>query len=85
MHSLYSHFPFPQSREAEVDKSKLLFGMDLGATNTSTSRPDEDDDIDITDGAGIDGAIRAAYPGQRLFYTRDEVKEFRTMGIKPGK
>ncbi|KAI0308968.1 Ku DNA-binding complex Ku70 subunit, partial [Amylostereum chailletii] len=61
-----------EGREAEVNKNDMLFGMTLGAT------ADDDDSVDHGFGA------RAVRPGERVFYTAEEVKSFRTLGLEPG-
>ncbi|KAI0064929.1 Ku DNA-binding complex, Ku70 subunit [Artomyces pyxidatus] len=58
-------------REAEVDKTNILFGMTLGATAN-----DED-----TEQHGF--GARSVRSGNRVFYTAEEVKLFRTMGLEP--
>jgi ATP-dependent DNA helicase 2 subunit 1 len=65
-----------QAREAEVDKAAMLFGMELGATAAST------------EGYGSEqvtsSAARSIRRGNRVFYTADEVRSFRTLGLEPG-
>ncbi|ETW82733.1 hypothetical protein HETIRDRAFT_157084 [Heterobasidion irregulare TC 32-1] len=60
-----------EDRQAEVDKHDIVFGMTLGATG---------DDQDAPGGFGT----RAVGVGKRVFYTADEVRSFRTLGLEPG-
>ncbi|KAJ7129186.1 SPOC like C-terminal domain-containing protein [Mycena epipterygia] len=57
-----------EDRQAEVDKTKMVFGMDVGAAA-------DDDDSSGT---------RVVEPGQRPFYTPEEIRSFRTLGLEPG-
>ncbi|KAK7062206.1 hypothetical protein R3P38DRAFT_3303206 [Favolaschia claudopus] len=61
-----------EDRQAEVDKRKMLYGMDVGAT-----ADDNDDD------EGHVASARVVEPGQRPFYTAEEIRAFRTMGMEP--
>ncbi|KAA1467266.1 Ku DNA-binding complex Ku70 subunit [Dentipellis sp. KUC8613] len=61
-----------EDQQAEVDKSTILMGMTLGASA-------EDEDVE-TAGFGS----RLVRPGKRVFYTPEEVKTFRTLGLDPG-
>ncbi|KAJ7044846.1 SPOC like C-terminal domain-containing protein [Mycena alexandri] len=58
-----------EDRQAEVDKTKMVYGMDVGAT------ADDDDDT---------GGTRVVQPGQRPFYTAEDIRSFRTLGREPG-
>ncbi|KAK2467237.1 hypothetical protein APHAL10511_000786 [Amanita phalloides] len=59
-----------EDTEGEVDKSKLLYGPTTG--------PEEADDEETN------VATRVAKAGHRPFYTAEEVKSFRTLGLDPG-
>ncbi|VDC04946.1 unnamed protein product [Peniophora sp. CBMAI 1063] len=61
-----------EEREGEVDKPTVLFGMTLGAT--------ADDKDAIAHGFGA----RKVPPTKRVFYTKEEVRSFRTLGLSPG-
>ncbi|KAH7910526.1 SPOC like C-terminal domain-containing protein [Hygrophoropsis aurantiaca] len=64
-----------ESNQAEVDKSKLLFGMELGAVPQDEGSDDEDD---------LSGSAARAVPlGRRPFYTADEIRSFRTLDLEP--
>ncbi|KAJ7755905.1 SPOC like C-terminal domain-containing protein [Mycena metata] len=58
-----------EDRQAEVDKTKMVYGMDVGAA------ADDDDDT---------GGTRVVQPGQRPFYTAEDIRSFRTLGREPG-
>ncbi|KAJ7228183.1 SPOC like C-terminal domain-containing protein [Mycena pura] len=58
-----------EDRQAEVEKTKMVYGMDVGAAG--------DDD-------GDDAGIRVAQPGQRPFYSSEDIRSFRTLGLEPG-
>ncbi|KAJ6521110.1 SPOC like C-terminal domain-containing protein [Mycena capillaripes] len=57
-----------EDRQAEVDKTKMVYGMEVGAAG------DEDDD----------GGTRVVQHGQRPFYTAEDIRSFRTLGMEPG-
>ncbi|KAF8214122.1 SPOC like C-terminal domain-containing protein [Mycena galopus ATCC 62051] len=59
-----------EDRQAEVDKAKMVYGMDVGAA------ADDDDDHS--------GGTRVVEPGQRPFYTAEDIRSFRTLGMEPG-
>ncbi|KAJ7265510.1 SPOC like C-terminal domain-containing protein [Mycena haematopus] len=52
------------------DKTKIMYGMDVGAA------ADDDDDHS--------GGTRVVEPGQRPFYTAEDIRSFRTLGMAPG-
>ncbi|KAJ7167691.1 SPOC like C-terminal domain-containing protein [Mycena filopes] len=58
-----------EDRQAEVDKTKMVYGMDVGAA------AEDDDDT---------GGTRVVQPGQRPFYTAEDIRAFRTLGREPG-
>ncbi|KAG6865389.1 hypothetical protein C0991_002970 [Blastosporella zonata] len=66
-----------EAREAEVDKAKMLYGMSLGETTSAGDDEDEDESKD-------EGIVREVPVGKRPFYTADDIRSFRTMGLEPG-
>ena len=66
-----------QDREAEADKAQILFGMDLGA-------PAADGEDESEEAKKTDTGTRSVPLGSRVFYTADEVRSFRTLGLEPG-
>ncbi|KAF8799055.1 Ku DNA-binding complex, Ku70 subunit [Phlegmacium glaucopus] len=66
-----------EDRQAEVDKTKIVYGADLGASAAG------DDDDDGDEALGSFGA-RLVKAGHRPFYTANEIRSFRTMGLEPG-
>ncbi|TEB31595.1 Ku DNA-binding complex, Ku70 subunit [Coprinellus micaceus] len=64
-------------RDEEVDRTKIVYGASGGASAAATT---EDD------GAGEENsvAVRKVKPGQRPFYTPEEITSFRTMGLETG-
>lgn len=84
-----------QDREADIDKTKIVYGPELGAPAAG----DEDDDGDKPLGSFGTRLVKAGYRVslyifRRLlgfsslviqpFYTADEIRSFRTMGLEPG-
>ncbi|RDX46256.1 ku70-like protein [Lentinus brumalis] len=67
-----------EEREAEVEKTQILFGMDLGAPSAEAEEHGGDEAKDA------DAGIRSVPLGSRVFYTQDEVRSFRTLGLEPG-
>ncbi|KAI0029416.1 SPOC like C-terminal domain-containing protein [Vararia minispora EC-137] len=63
---------FDDEKEHEVDKDDILYGMTLGAT--------AEDEDSRKHGFGS----RVIDEGSRVFYTAEEVKSFRTLGLSPG-
>jgi len=61
-----------EEREAEVNKSSVLFGMTLGETA-------EDEDVQ-EHGFGT----RSVRAGRRVFYTAEELRSLRTLDLEPG-
>ncbi|KAL5485891.1 KU70 [Sanghuangporus weigelae] len=59
-----------ENEQREVDKSKVVFGMQLG--------PPAEDDEDAEYG------VRAVPKRSKVFFTAEEVKNFRTLGLSPG-
>ncbi|CAA7265755.1 unnamed protein product [Cyclocybe aegerita] len=65
-----------EDRQAEVDKTKIVYGCDQGAGGT-------EEDEDGEEAAGGAGA-RLVKPGSRPFFTTEEIRSFRTLGLEPG-
>ncbi|KAG1735345.1 SPOC like C-terminal domain-containing protein [Suillus paluster] len=65
-----------EDQQAEVDKTKLVYGMSLGAGPVEEGSDEE--------GEGTDTISRAVPSGKRPFYTADEIKSFRTLDLEPG-
>ncbi|KAH6901267.1 SPOC like C-terminal domain-containing protein [Coprinopsis sp. MPI-PUGE-AT-0042] len=59
-----------ESRDTEVGKSQFVFGPAAG----SSAAPDDDGNV----------GVRNVRLGQRPFFTSEEVRSFRTLGITPG-
>ncbi|KAG6877955.1 hypothetical protein C0993_001573 [Termitomyces sp. T159_Od127] len=64
-----------QAREAEVERTKILYGTSLGETVAAVDEENEDED---------EGIIREVPLGKRPFYTAEDIRSFRTMGLEPG-
>ncbi|KAF4596792.1 ATP-dependent DNA helicase II subunit 1 [Pleurotus pulmonarius] len=60
-----------EGTETEMDKSKIVYGMSVGATIG-----DDDDDMSAI-------GTRAVQAGRRPFYTAEEIRSFRTLGLEP--
>ncbi|KAI0353683.1 ku70-like protein [Trametes cingulata] len=67
-----------EDRDAEADKAEILYGMDLGAPSADADGEDAQDAADSGVGS------RAVQLGSKVFYTADEVRSFRTLGLEPG-
>ncbi|TFK24811.1 Ku DNA-binding complex, Ku70 subunit [Coprinopsis marcescibilis] len=65
-----------EDRDAEVDKSKFFFGSAPGSTAASAEKEDDDQDENI--------GARTVKADHRPFYTAEETRAFRTMGLVPG-
>ncbi|KAI0667937.1 ku70-like protein [Trametes maxima] len=65
-----------EERDAEADKAEILYGMDLGAPMA-----DGEDTEDVKES---EAGTRQVRLGSRVFYTADEVRSFRTLGLEPG-
>ncbi|KAJ6561453.1 SPOC like C-terminal domain-containing protein [Mycena vulgaris] len=57
-----------EDREAEIEKPKMVFGMEVGGSG------EDEDNV----------GTRVVEPGQRPFYTADDIRSFRTLGREPG-
>lgn len=68
----------PQEREAETERAQILFGMDLGAP------PADGGDEEGEDAKEDEIGTRSVPLGSRVFYTAEEVRSFRTLGLEPG-
>ncbi|TBU27758.1 ku70-like protein [Dichomitus squalens] len=66
-----------EEQEEEVDKGQILYGMDLGAPSAEAG--DEEGDA-----KEVDAGTRSVPFGCRVFYTAEEVRAFRTIGLEPG-
>ncbi|KAH8094504.1 SPOC like C-terminal domain-containing protein [Cristinia sonorae] len=60
--------------EGDVDKNTIVFGMALGET---VGGEDADTSNDLS------GTARTVPVNSRVFFTNDEIKSFRTMGLEP--
>ncbi|KAI5829540.1 ku70-like protein [Schizophyllum commune Tattone D] len=60
----------------EIDKTKVLFGMDLGGDKEAAAGK--------TSSNFDPSVMRLVKAGERPFYTAEEVKKFRTLGLEPG-
>ena len=69
----------PQEREAETEKAQILFGMDLGAPPTDGGEEEGGEE-----GKEDEIGTRSVPLGSRVFYTAEEVRSFRTLGLEPG-
>lgn len=70
----------PQERETEADKAQILFGMDLGAASAEV----EEEEGGGEGSKSSDAGTRTVPLGCRVFYTAEEVRSFRTLGLEPG-
>ncbi|KAF8963093.1 SPOC like C-terminal domain-containing protein [Flammula alnicola] len=66
-----------EDRQAEVDKTRMVYGAELGP-NAAT---EEEDDNDESSGSF---GVRVVKGGNRPFYTAEEIRSFRTFGLEPG-
>ncbi|KAG2115015.1 SPOC like C-terminal domain-containing protein [Suillus clintonianus] len=64
-----------EDQQAEVDKTKIVYGMSLGAAPV--------EDVSEDEGEGGDTVCRAVPLGKRPFYTGDEIRSFRTLDLEP--
>jgi len=65
-----------EARQAEVEKSKMVYGMAVGPTNAAAEDDDDDEESE--------GFSRTVKAGHRPFFTAEEVASFRTLGMEPG-
>ncbi|KAJ3935286.1 MAG: SPOC like C-terminal domain-containing protein [Lentinula lateritia] len=63
-----------EDRDVEVDKSNIVYGM--AVVGAAPSNDDAEDDSMA--------ATKVVKSGQRPFYTADEMRSFRTLGLEPG-
>ncbi|KAJ3811893.1 SPOC like C-terminal domain-containing protein [Lentinula aff. lateritia] len=63
-----------EDRQVEVDKSNIVYGM--AVVGAAPSNDDAEDDSMA--------ATKVVRSGQRPFYTADEMRSFRTLGLEPG-
>ncbi|KAI0763322.1 ku70-like protein [Trametes elegans] len=67
-----------EETDHEVNKDEIVYGMDLGTPSA------EADGETVEDAKGPQAATREVKLGSRVFYTADEVRSFRTLGLEPG-
>ncbi|KXN91753.1 ATP-dependent DNA helicase II subunit 1 [Leucoagaricus sp. SymC.cos] len=65
-----------EDQQADVDKTKIVFGVSQGVTTTADDEGDEESDLGI--------GVKATKVGQRPFYTAEEILSFRALGLEPG-
>ncbi|TRM62208.1 ku70-like protein [Schizophyllum amplum] len=65
--------------DKEIDKSKMLFGMDLGGDKDAVAQAGGK-----TSSRYDPSVMRLVKPGDRPFFNSEEVKKFRTLGLEPG-
>ncbi|KAG2017394.1 Ku70 [Coprinopsis cinerea AmutBmut pab1-1] len=63
-----------EDRDAEVDKSRFVFGAGAGTAAANNDGDGEDDSF----------GVRKVKIGQRPFYTPEEIRSFRTLGLQSG-
>ncbi|KAJ3512006.1 hypothetical protein NLJ89_g3774 [Agrocybe chaxingu] len=66
-----------EDRQAEVDKTKIVYGCDQGASGATE---EDEDGEEAAGGAGT----RLVKAGNRPFFTAEEIRSFRTLGLEPG-
>ncbi|KAF9477739.1 Ku DNA-binding complex, Ku70 subunit [Pholiota conissans] len=66
-----------EDRQAEADRTKIVYGTDLGASSAADEE-EQDNEESTTSG------VRVVKTGNRPFYTAEEIRSFRTMGLEPG-
>ncbi|KAF9072547.1 ku70-like protein [Rhodocollybia butyracea] len=64
-----------EDRQAEVNKSSVVYGMAVVGAAPSNENDGEEDNLTAT---------KVVKSGQRPFYTPDEMRSFRTLGLEPG-
>ncbi|GLB44737.1 putative ku DNA-binding complex Ku70 subunit [Lyophyllum shimeji] len=67
-----------EAREAEVEKTQLMYGMALGTSAGAADEEDEEED------SQADSVVRIVKSGKRPFYTAEDIRSFRTLGLEPG-
>jgi len=67
------------TRQAEVNKTSIVYGGALGQTAGTEDKDDEDENDD-----SVGFGVRVVQSGHRPFYTAEEIKSFRTLGLEPG-
>ncbi|KAI9001483.1 ku70-like protein [Trametes punicea] len=65
-----------EDRDAEVDKTEILYGMDLGAPSGDAEDEEEAKELEV--------GTRTVALGSKVFYTAEDVRNFRTLGLEPG-
>ncbi|CCL99933.1 uncharacterized protein FIBRA_01958 [Fibroporia radiculosa] len=66
-----------EDRQAETERTRVLYGLQLGATVAA-----EEAEVASDDEGGT--SARVVSLNSRVFYTADEVRSFRNMGLDPG-
>lgn len=64
-----------QDRQADIDKSKIVYGAGSGSASGEDHVPDEND---------LGSGVRTAKMNHRPFYSAEEIRSFRTLGLGPG-
>ncbi|KAJ8077604.1 ATP-dependent DNA helicase II subunit 1 [Marasmius tenuissimus] len=65
-----------EDREAEVTKTEMVYGMGLGVPSGGKGGDEDEEDDSLA-------ATRTVETGKRPFYTTEEVRNFRTLGMNP--
>ncbi|KAL0576791.1 ATP-dependent DNA helicase II subunit 1 [Marasmius crinis-equi] len=68
-----------EDRQAEATKTEMVYGMGLGVKGPSKGGDDDDEEEEDDSIA----ATRVVEPGKRPFYTAEEIRNFRTLGMSP--
>ncbi|KAL0063987.1 ATP-dependent DNA helicase II subunit 1 [Marasmius tenuissimus] len=66
-----------EDREAEVTKTEMVYGMGLGVPSGGKGGDEDEEEDDSL------AATRTVETGKRPFYTTEEVRNFRTLGMNP--
>ncbi|XP_006458925.1 hypothetical protein AGABI2DRAFT_217743 [Agaricus bisporus var. bisporus H97] len=61
-----------EDRQADIEKAKIVYGVGQGKGDEE----EEDDSLGV--------GIKTAKRGQRPFYSAEEIRSFRTLGLEPG-
>ncbi|KII89794.1 hypothetical protein PLICRDRAFT_158979 [Plicaturopsis crispa FD-325 SS-3] len=71
-----------EAQQSEIDKSRIVYGMSLSGEDGAGG---EDGPARAEDGPARveDGPARVVRVGSRPFYTAEDVKSFRTLGMEP--
>ncbi|KAF8193327.1 SPOC like C-terminal domain-containing protein [Pholiota molesta] len=66
-----------EDRQAEADREKIVYGTDLGASSAADEEEEDEE-------SGAPVGARVVKAGNRPFYTAEEIRSFRTLGLEPG-